>query len=107
LVAPQPERLLVCRSGSAAEVKTNHYVRVENDGMRRLRGGTRPASVRTVAAHYLNGVFFSPTTAERCLPGLSIKLLIFPNFEPFSHELFEQTNRISPSLPSGFFKAIP
>jgi len=60
-----------------------------------------------VAAHYLNGLFFAPAAAERCLPDLSIKLLIFPNFEPFFHELSEQANRIAPSLPSGFFKAIP
>jgi len=60
-----------------------------------------------VAAHYLNGFFFPPTAAERCLPDLSIKLLIFPNFEPLFHKLFDQTNRIPPSLPSGFFKAIP
>jgi len=60
-----------------------------------------------VATHYLNGVCFPPTTAERCLLDLSIKLLIFPNFEPFFHKLFEQTNRIAPLLPSGFFKAIP
>jgi hypothetical protein len=60
-----------------------------------------------VAAHYLNGLFFAPTAAERCLLDLSIKLLIFPNFEPFFHKLFEQTNRIAPPLPSGLFKAIP
>lgn len=76
------------------------------DGMRSLRGGTRSVSVHTVVAHDLNGVLFTPTAAERCLPDLSIKLLIFPDFKSFFHELFEQTNRITVPLPSGF-KALP
>jgi hypothetical protein len=75
--------------------------------MRRLRGGTGSASAYAVAAHNLNRVFFAPTGAERSLLDLSIEFLIFPNFEPLFHKFFEQPNRIAPSFPRGFFKAIP
>jgi hypothetical protein len=75
--------------------------------MRRLRGGTGSASIHAVAPHNLNRVVLTRATAERGFLYLSVELLIFPDFEAFFHELFEQTNRIAPSLPRGFFKPFP
>jgi hypothetical protein len=60
-----------------------------------------------VATHNLNGLFFRATASKRCLLDLSVELLIFPDFEPFYHKLFEQPNRITPSLARSFFKAFP
>jgi|GEM_PF-5780994 len=76
-------------------------------GMRLLRAGTGSASVFAVVAHDLNRFFFTPTGAERGPLDLTIEFLIFPNFEPFFHEIFEQPNRIAPLLPRGFFKSFP
>jgi len=75
--------------------------------MRRLRGGTWSASTYAVAPHNFNGVILTGATAQRGFLDLSIKLLIFPDFEALFHKLLEQTNRIPPSSPRGFLKALP
>ena len=76
-------------------------------GMRRLRDGTRSASGYSMTTHNLNCLFFTPPAPEGCLLHLSIKLLVFPDFEALFHKVFQQTSRIAASLASRLFEAFP